>query len=59
MGTDRVMTAIIAGRRHSLTVLETTLDYAKTNLNMLLNTSISFLERTIKYFIAKCLAIIK
>ena len=53
--TDSVMTAIIAGWR----ALETTLNYAKTNFNMLLNTNILFLERTIKYFIAQCLAIVK
>ena len=38
---------------------EATLNYAETNLNMLLNTNILFLERTIEYFISQCLAIVK
>ena len=43
----------------TLTALETTLSYARTNINMLLNTNISFLERTINIFIAQGLAIVK
>ena len=43
----------------TLTALETTLNYAKINFSILSNTNISFLERTIKYFITECLLIVK
>ena len=57
-----VMTAIITGWLNIfnlITVLGTTLGYAKANVSMSLNTNISHLERTIQYFIVQCWAIIK
>ena len=50
-GDNRRLAKLNGLRNHNIT-------YAKTNFNMLLNTNISFLERTINYFIAQCLAIV-